>query len=427
MSIPLAPPSPAAPKSPAITPEPTKKPAAKPSVKPPERLVSLDAYRGFIMLAMASSGLGLRAAAQNLPENETLKFLAAQVDHVPWVGCVFWDLIQPAFMFMVGVSMAYSYSGRQARGQSYPRMFAHALFRSVVLVLLGVFLSSNWSKQTNFTFANVLCQIGLGYTFLFLLWNRPPIWQLTAALLILLADWGLFYAYPAPAADFKYSEVEVPANWEHLTGRAAHWDMNTNAAAAADRVFLNWFPQETEFKANKGGYTTLNFVPSLATMIFGLLAGGLMRSDRGAGAKLAILIASGLVCLGVGYALDRYDICPLVKRIWTPSWAIFSTGWVLLMLAGFYLVVDIVGLRRAALPLVVVGMNSIVMYCMAQLIGGKGGWISQTLQRHFGEGVFTFYGRIQAAYQPIVQMSLVLLTMWLVCVWLYRQKIFVRI
>ncbi|HVW39149.1 MAG TPA: hypothetical protein VHB99_17660, partial [Pirellulales bacterium] len=155
-------------------------------------------------------------------------------------------------------------------------------------------------------------------------------------------------------------------------------------------------------------------------------AGGLMRSDRGAGAKLAILIAAGLVCLGVGYALDRYDICPLVKRIWTPSWAIFSTGWVLLMLAGFYLVVDIIGLRRAALPLVVVGMNSIVMYCMAQLIGGRG-WISHTLQRHFGEGVFTFYGRIQEAYAPIVQMSLVLLTMWLVCVWLYRQKIFVRI
>lgn len=427
MSIPLAPPSPAAPRSPAITPEPTKKPVAKLNVKPPERLVSLDAYRGFIMLAMASNGLGFREAAKNLPENETLQFLAAQVNHVPWVGCVFWDLIQPAFMFMVGVSMAYSYSGRQARGQSYPRMFAHAVFRSIVLVALGVFLSSTNSKQTNFTFANVLCQIGLGYTFLFLLWNRPPVWQLAAALLILLADWGLFYAYPAPAADFKYSEVGVPADWTHLTGRAAHWDMNTNAAAAADRVLLNWFPQEKKFEFNGGGYATLNFVPSLATMIFGLLTGGLMRSDRGAAAKLALLIASGLVCLGVGYALDRYDICPLVKRIWTPSWAIFSTGWVLVMLAGFYLVVDIVGLRWAALPLVVVGMNSILMYCMAQLIGVKGGWISQTIQRHFGEGVFTFYGRIQAAYQPIVQMSLVLLTMWLVCVWLYRQKIFVRI
>ncbi|HUY92364.1 MAG TPA: heparan-alpha-glucosaminide N-acetyltransferase domain-containing protein [Pirellulales bacterium] len=439
MSIPLTPSKPALPKTVPTAPKPSEKSAAKPSVKPAERLVSLDAYRGFIMLAMASGGLGLGAAAEKvnakalaekLPKNETLDFLASQVDHVPWVGCVFWDLIQPAFMFMVGVSMAYSYASRQARGQGYPRMFGHALFRSIVLVLLGVFLTSNWSKQTNFVFTNVLCQIGLGYTFLFLLWNRPPVWQFAAAVLILLADWGLFMAYPAPPADFDFGKVGVPADWKHLTGGAAHWDKNTNVAADADRVFLNWFPQEKKFEFNGGGYTTLNFVPSLATMIFGLLAGGLMRSERGAGAKLGWLVVSGLVCLGVGYALGRYDICPLVKRIWTPSWAIYSTGWVLLMLAGFYLVVDVIGLRLAALPLVVVGMNSILIYCMAQLIGG---WISQTLQRHFGEGLFTFYGvtfhdqRFDPNYAPIVQMSLVLLVMWLVCVWLYRQRIFVRI
>lgn len=445
MSIPLAPPTSAAPKTVPTTPEAAKKPAAKPAAKPAERLVSLDAYRGFIMLAMASSGLGLAAAAEKvnakavadkLPENETLKFLASQVDHVPWTGCVFWDLIQPAFMFMVGVSMAYSYASRQARGQSYARMLGHAVFRSIVLVALGVFLVSNGRPQTDFIFTNVLCQIGLGYTFLFLLWNRPPVWQFAAAVLILLADWGLFAAYPTPPADFDYRTVGVPAEWKHhLTGLAAHWDKNTNVAAAADREFLNLkcFPREAEFKFNDGGYTTLNFVPSLATMIFGLLAGGLLRSPRGAGAKLGWLVASGLVCLGVGYALDRFGVCPSVKRIWTPSWAIYSTGWVLVMLAGFYLAVDIIGLRWAALPLVVVGMNSILMYCMAQLIGGSKGWISQTLERHFGEGLFTFYGatyhdqRFDPNFAPIVQMSCVLLVMWLVCVWLYRQKIFVRI
>ena len=313
-------------------------------------------------------------------------------------------------------------------------MFAHAVFRSVVLVLLGVFLSSTSSKQTNFTFANVLCQIGLGYTFLFLLWNRPPVVAIHGGSVDFACRLGIILCLSGRLRPtFDYSDVGVPADWEHLTGRAAHWDKNTNAAAAVDRVFLNWFPQEKKFEFNPGGYTTLNFVPSLATMIFGLLAGGLMRSDRGAGAKLLLLVAAGLLCLCVGYVLDRYDLCPLVKRIWTPSWAIFSTGWVLVMLAGFYLVVDLIGLRRAALPLVVVGMNSIVMYCMAQLIGGKGGWISQTLQRHFGEGVFTFYGatfrgqRFDPNYAPMVQTSLVLLVMWLVCVWLYRQKIFVRI
>jgi len=131
-----------------------------------------------------------------------------------------------------------------------------------------------------------------------------------------------------------------------------------------------------------------------------------------------------LIALGVGYLLDIYDICPVVKRIWTPSWAIYSTGWTLLMLAAFYLVVDVAGFRRAAWPLVVVGMNSIAMYCMAQLLGG---WIARTLQRHLGEGVLTLYGGVDSTYEPVVRLSLVLFVMWLVCVWLYRQRIFFKI
>jgi len=126
-------------------------PGAERSSKPAkahtgERLVSLDAYRGFIMLAMASGGFAVATVVRKNPslnENETWRFLAQQLDHVEWRGCAFWDLIQPSFMFMVGVSMAYSYANRQARGQSYARMFGHALFRSLVLVALGVFLSSN--------------------------------------------------------------------------------------------------------------------------------------------------------------------------------------------------------------------------------------------------------------------------------------------
>ncbi len=434
MSIPLAPLEPAANKTadnrPADKdkkPEPPKKAAPKQAVKPAERLVSLDAYRGFIMLAMASAGFGLAGVAKHFPDDPLWQTLGFQFSHAEWKGGGFWDMIQPSFMFMVGVSMAYSYASRQVRGQSYPRMLAHAVFRSFVLVALGVFLSSKSSSHTNFIFPNVLCQIGLGYTFLFLLWNRRPVWQLLAAALILAADWGLFFAYPTPPADFDYSTVNLPANWPHLEGRAAHWDKHTNAAAAADRVFLNWFPREEPFTLNDGGYTTLNFVPSLATMIFGLLAGGLMRSERGKAAKLGWLVGAGLFCLGAGYLLDRYDICPIVKRIWTPSWAVYSTGWTLLMLAGFYLVVDVIGLRRAALPLVVVGMNSILMYCMSQLIGSSNGWIAQNLQRHFGDGIFTAYGHLDPLYSPILRASLVLFVMWLVCVWLYRQKTFVRI
>jgi heparan-alpha-glucosaminide N-acetyltransferase len=392
----------------------------------PTRLLSLDAFRGFIMLAMASAGFRLAAIAQQgqLRDDRVWQFLGYQTEHVAWRGCAFWDLIQPAFMFMVGMAMAYSYTARQVRGQSYARMFGHAVYRSLVLVLLGVFLTSNWSSHTEWVFTNVLCQIGLGYTFLFLLWNRPVRWQLLAAAVILVGDWALFYAWPAPSPGFDYAKVNLPADWPCLTGMAAHWDKNTNVAAAFDRVVLNWFPRKEPFGFSEGGYTTLNFIPSLATMIFGLLAGGLMRNAWPPAKKLAVLFAWGAASLAAGYLLDYAGVCPSVKRIWTPSWTLFSTGWVLWMLAGFYALIDVGGLRGLAWPLVVVGMNSIVMYVMSQLLKP---WLTATLERHFGKDLFTGYGHIPQVYSPAVQMVAVLIVLWLICVWLYRQKIFVRI
>ena len=204
------------------------------------------------MLAMASEGFGFRQVAKEFPESPIWAFLSSQFNHVPWRGCGFWDLIQPAFMFMVGVSMAYSYASRQAKGQSFNRMFWHAVYRAVVLVLLGVFLYSNGRKQTNFVFKNVLAQIGLGYVFLFLLWNRPRWVQALAAVVILVGYWLVFAVYPLPPENFDYASVGVPADWQyHLNGFAAHWDKNVNAAAAFDRWFLNLFPRPSHLYSTK--------------------------------------------------------------------------------------------------------------------------------------------------------------------------------
>src|SRR5207244_6169748 len=126
------------------------------------RLRSLDAYRGFIMLAMASGGAGMLAGFIDNGESfgsSVVHWLRQQLDHVEWRGCSFWDLIQPSFMFMVGVAMAYSYASRKARGEPRPRMFGHALLRSLVLIVLAVFLSSHGSRYTHYSFVNVLGQI----------------------------------------------------------------------------------------------------------------------------------------------------------------------------------------------------------------------------------------------------------------------------
>ena len=374
------------------------------------------------MLAMASGGAGALAGLADgggTVASNLIPILHHQLDHVAWRGCVFWDLIQPSFMFMVGVAMPFSYASRTARGETWSKMLVHALLRSVILVALAVFLASNWSRHTNYTFTNVLGQIGLGYTFVFLLLGRRPAVQLGTAIAILAAYWLLFAAYPLPDSDFPFAKYGAGEPGITMTGFFAHWNKNANVAATFDRWFLNLFPHPAgkPFLFSEGGYATLNFIPSMATMIFGVLAGELLRSRREPMAKLRIMLVAGAVCLATGLLMDA-TVCPIVKRIWTPSWTVYSTGWTCGMLAAFYAVIDMAGYRRWAFPLVVVGMNSIAIYMMAQLLKP---YVASTLRIHLGQDLFA------GSYGSLLRASSTLLVFWLICFWMYRQKIFVKI
>jgi predicted acyltransferase len=441
------------------------------------RVLSIDAYRGFVMLAMASSGFGFSALAK--PENVQkladagmtlpswlLNTLAYQFDHVEWTGCGFWDLIQPSFMFLVGVAVPYSYSRRTSEGQSAAARFRHVLWRSFVLVALGVFLSSNWSKQTNFTFVNVLSQIGLGYPVLYLLRERSLRAQFAAAAVILVGYWGWFANYTIPATQledvsaainevaqrkpkFLKDAARPELEWTQFGEFGAHWNKHVNAAAEVDRKLLNLLPREGEpfrgqkFWINEGGYQTLNFIPSLATMLFGLMAGTVLRSGERDGEKLNWLLRAGAACFVVSLALDTsiwpmaipkcdWHFAPIVKRIWTPGWAVFSSGWTFWMLAAFYWVIDIRQWRRWSWPLVIVGMNSIAMYVMAQVMKS---WVGNSLQIHLAtvdalmgwdHGINHYLFGASPVAIPLGHAAR-LFGLWLVCVWLYRRKIFVRV
>jgi predicted acyltransferase len=373
------------------------------------------------MLLMASSGLGLSAVAKHFPDNSIWEFLAKQSDHAVWVGCNLWDLIQPAFMFMVGVAVPWSVANRRARGSSFPRMFAHALWRALALILLAVFLTSAWSQRTVWVFTNVLAQIGLGYPFLFLLAFTRPRTQWLVAFGILFFYWLAFAMHPLPPAGFDWATVGLKPDWQFLTGFEAHWQKGANFAATFDLWFLNLFPRENAFVLNAGGYQTLNFIPSLATMIFGLLAGELLRSQRPLPQKLARLILFGLGGLVLGQAIALAGLCPIVKRLWTPSWAIYSGGWVTLILAGFVGIIDWGGWKKWAFPCVVAGLNPITLYCMWQLMPN---FVTNTLKIHLGRDVFDVFGE---AYAPMVQRLAVLFVFWLILLWMYRRKIFIRI
>jgi predicted acyltransferase len=396
-------------------------------------LVSLDAFRGATMLLMASEIMHGPATLKKLAGyggSPALQTAVHQLEHLPWAGCVLWDMIQPSFMFMVGVALPFSIASRLARGQSFRWMFLHALWRSFALVALGIFLRSVGRPMTNFTFEDVLTQIGLGYPFLFALGFSRPRWQWAAAGLILLGYWAAFAVYPEPGPEFNYPAVGVPMHWsEHYTGFASHWNKNSNYAAYADQWFLNLFPREQPFEFNRGGYLTLNFVPSLDTMIFGLLAGGLLRSERPHRDKVVALMLAGAVGIALGWTLDWLGVCPMVKRIWTPSWAVFSSGVAAVALAAFYALIDWANFRRWAFPLVVVGMNSIAMYVLVHL---SFGFTSGSLKTHFdyvaeywlARPLFEILGQ---PYAPIVEGATVLAIFWLVSWWMYRRGVFLRI
>lgn len=373
------------------------------------------------MLLMASSGLGIATVAKQFPQDPFWTTLARHVEHAEWVGCTVWDLIQPAFMFMVGVAVPWSIANREARGQSKGRMILHALWRSLVLVLLAVFLTSAWSPRTTWVFTNVLAQIGLGYPFLFLLAFTRPRTQWIAAFSILFLYWLAFALHPLPPPDFDWAAVGISGEWTYLEGFEAHWEKNANVAAAFDRWFLNSFPAAEPFRFSTGGYQTLNFVPSLVTMIFGLLAGQLLRGSRSLRGKLLWLLAAGTAGILVGWAVAGLGWCPIIKRIWTPSWTLYSAGWVTLLLLAFVAVIEGTGWRRWAFPLVVAGLNPITLYCMWQLMGG---FIRDNLRRHLGTDAFGLFGTV---YAPMFERAAVLLVFWLILYWMYRRRIFIRI
>ena len=374
------------------------------------------------MLLMMGEVLEFGRVARAVPASGFWKLLAHHQSHVAWVGCSLHDLIQPSFSFLVGVALPFSIASRTARGQTRTTMTLHALWRALILVLLGVFLRSLGRSQTYWTFEDTLSQIGMGYAFLFLLGFRPARDQWLALGLILLGYWAAFAAYPLPGPNFDYPGVEVPSHWPQLLGGfAAHWNKNSNLAWAFDTWFLNLFPREHPFLDNNGGYATLSFIPTLGTMILGLLAGGILRSERTGAEKVRWFAVAGLLGLVSGWALGWLGICPVVKRIWTPSWVLFSGGWCFLFLAAFYGTMDVAGKKRWAFPLVVVGMNSIAAYCMDHLTGD---FVSSNLRTNLGDTPFKIMG---SAYQPLLHGLAMLLVFWLMLFWMYRRRIFLKI
>lgn len=345
------------------------------------------------MLLMMAEVLHLSRVAAAHPDNALLAFLAYHQTHVEWVGCSLHDLIQPSFSFLVGTALAYSSRKRFAAGESFAGILRHAAWRAFILIALGIFLRSANKPMTYFTFEDTLTQIGLGYVFLVLSSKLSDRALLLVTLGILFAYWLAWALYPVADGPF-----------------AAHWQKGENLGTAFDRFFLNLFPRTEPFVEHRGGYCTLSFIPTLATMMLGLLAGRQLLAQR----SIRDMARTGILLLASGLLIHFLGLCPIVKRIWTPTWTLASGGACFLLLAAFRLWLENKTQPGYAFPLLVVGANSIAAYLIA----------------HWWDGFFAASWRIHFGWLPGATelTGLVVLGLeWLCLYWMYRQRVFLKI
>ena len=359
-------------------------PAASPAAM---RQVSLDAYRGLIMLTLLCGGI-----FQSLAGHPIWGWLARQNEHVEWEGAVYWDLIQPAFMFMVGVAMPFAFAARAARGDTWGSQARHALRRAAMLVLIGVLLDHVGADRVQLGFIRVLQQIAVGYLVAFLVLGRSLATQAVVVAVILVAYQVLWMANP----------------WN---GPGGPWAQgNENIGSAFDFWLLG--------RHYSGYYVGMNAIPSSATIILGVMAGQHVLGSRDARRTSLTLLLAGLAMIAVGLAVSPW--APIIKRIWTPSFTIYSAGWTTLLLAAFYWAVEVQGWRRWTFPLLVVGMNSIAAYIIGNAFGG---WF-HTATRAWLELLAPALGPV---WLPVVQRALFALTAWAVLLWLYRSRVFFKV
>jgi predicted acyltransferase len=355
-----------------------------PSPKPsrPDRLVSLDAFRGFIMTTLAAEGFALAT----LSDDPSWGWLGRQFQHVQWEGIGFWDLIQPAFMFMVGLAMPFAFGARARRGGD-ESVWRHVAYRAVMLIAISNVMMSISAGRMHFQLINVLAQIGITYFICYWLMKLSFKIQAVSAGLIMAAYTVLFTAFP---------------------GSGGTYSIGDNIGERIDQFVLG--------AANPGHWATINFIPSIVVTLFGVWCGYLMIEKHSHAKRMKLLAGGAAACFAVGYALSPF--IPIIKRIHTASYTFAACGWVLLMLLGFYWLVEVRGLRSITFPLVVVGMNSMFVYCLYILFTG---WIDESI------AVFTGEFAVLGKWGPVAQAVSIFIVMWYMCHWLYKRRLFIKI
>jgi len=357
------------------------------------RLTSLDFFRGVTMLMLIGEATGLYELLREPALNGTLlSAIGWQLDHHPWNGLRCWDLVQPFFMFIVGVAMPFSIGKRWQRGDSWRQTLHHALIRSSLLLLFGWALYCIGPGRLTFELWNVLAQLSFTYLVAFLMMRKSTRVQLGFTFVLLIATELLYRLWPVSG----FNQPFVP-----------------------DHGFGAWVDLAIMRKLSDGHWVAFNAVPTTAHTMWGVLAGQVLKSSRAPLQKIRVLAIAGAIGVVTGYALN--PLTPIIKRICTSSFVIVSGGWCLLALAFSYWLIDVRGYKKWSVFFNIVGTNSLFIYLFTNTGGAE--WFHK-IAGPFITGLFAWGGQLKA---ELVTSLVVWGMLWYLCLWLYRNRIFIKI
>jgi predicted acyltransferase len=370
-------------------------PSRVPAPGAPQRIRSVDFFRGFTMFLLIGESTLLYRHFRAVEDSSVSQFLATQFSHHQWNGLHFWDLIQPFFMFIVGVAIPFAVANRITKGDSESLITRNAIKRSLLLLFFGWAIVCIRSGDLALRLQNVLAQLSVTYLVAFLLMRKSFSFQLIFTLAILLL-------------------VDLAYRFFPVEGFNQPWVAYQNLGA--------WVNNHIEGVEKSSIWATLNAIPTIAHTMWGVLCGQLLMSKAEPARKMRILLAAGFAGLVIGYSLDLLSITPIIKKIATASFVFVSGGWSILALCFCYWLIDVKKkFTRGSRFFIIVGMNSIFIYVFFEIGGAE--LISKIVQP-LTTGIFSFAGELAVAMATSI---LAWGMLWYLCYWLYSKKIFFKV
>jgi predicted acyltransferase len=352
------------------------------------RLLSLDFFRGLTMFLL----IGPIYELMQKSGNGVVSWFGWQFEHPDWIGIHFYDFIEPFFLFIVGVAIPFSVMKRIEKGETWKKLYTHAVKRALLLFFLGIAYYSVGAGKPVFKLWNVLTQLSFTYLLAFMLMRKPVKVQIIISLGLLLLTELLYRFWPVEG----FNQAFVPG-----------------------QNFGSWVDMKLMGFTEKSHWVAFNAVPTAAFTIWGVLTGLLLRSERTSNQKIKILLIAGAIGIVAGLGLST--VTPFIKKIATSSIVLETGGWTLVFMAFSYWLVDVRKIQKVPMFFGIVGMNPLFIYLFNQVGGGS---FLAKIAHPFTYGLFFWSGEICIAF---VNGLLTWFLLWYICYFFYKNKIFIKI